>query len=74
MTAIAQFHKAQIQVALNWLNLIQFADIQIAKGIDVEWWKSSRQSAVNGYAGTISSLFKSVLDITDIKIEMLVLA
>lgn len=74
MTATAKFHKAQIQVASNWLNLIEFADIQIAKGIDIDWWQSSRKSAIDGYAGTISSLFKSVLDITDIKIERLVLA
>lgn len=54
--------KLSMKLAINWLDLIEFCEQNIAKGIEVAYFKEKKGIAVEAYADVMSGLVVDVMN------------
>jgi len=54
--------KLNMKLAINWLDLIEFCEQNIAKGIEVAYFKEKKEVAVEAYAEVMSGLVVDVMN------------
>lgn len=54
--------KLNMKLAINWLDLIEFCEQNIAKCIEVAYFKEKKEVAVEAYAEVMSGLVVDVMN------------
>jgi len=56
--------KQQLKLLINWLQIVEECEASIVEGKDVQYYKSCKAKAVEGYANSMSSLFEMVITLS----------
>jgi hypothetical protein len=64
-----KLQKLNMQLALNWLNIIEICDHNISIGFETTFYKEKRDTAVKAYADVMTSIVKDAIELSNINLE-----
>jgi len=60
--------KMQMQIAINWLEIIQVCEDNINRGFDITYYLEKKENAINQYVKAMADILDLALIISKIKI------
>lgn len=69
MKAQIKLQKLNMELAINWLDIIEICNHNIAIGFEIIFYKEKKETAVRGYAEVLTSIVKDVIELSNINLE-----